>query len=192
MTFLQQIRKDKGYTQQDLCNLSGVSISTIQKLETGVNKIENSNVSIIMAIARALNISVEELIKQSEKLKTDRKSINMNTNWYELIEQNHDSIIEKLEKAYRDALERTDLQFTVTLFDDGTVQTQTETAGSNWSYTAVHDGTAIEIKTYCFQCSSYEDFGYDNEEDYIEDSVSEYDFVNDVDNVIEYLKRRES
>lgn len=192
MTFLQQLRKERGYTQQDLSTLAGISISAIQKLETGVNKIENSNVSIIMAIARALNISVEELVKQSEKLKTDRKSINMNTNWYELIEQNHDSIIEKLEKAYKDALERTDLQFTVTLFDDGTVQTLTETAGSNWGYTAVHDGTAIEIKTYCFQCSSYEDFGYDNEEDYIEDSVSEYDFENDVDNVIEYLKRRES
>lgn len=192
MTFLQQLRKERGYTQQDLSTLAGISISAIQKLETGVNKIENSNVSIIMAIARALNISVEELVKQSEKLKTDRKSINMNTNWYELIEQNHDSIIEKLEKAYKDALERTDLQFTVTLFDDGTVQTLTETAGSNWGYTAVYDGTAIEIKTYCFQCSSYEDFGYDNEEDYIEDSVSEYDFENDVDNVIEYLKRRES
>ena len=67
MTFLQQLRKEKGYTQQDLCSLSGVSISTIQKLETGVNKIENSNVSIIMAIARALNISVEELIRRSEK-----------------------------------------------------------------------------------------------------------------------------
>ena len=68
MTFLQQLRKDKGYTQQDLSTLSGVSISAIQKLETGVNKIENSNVSIIMAIAKVLNISIEELVKQSEKL----------------------------------------------------------------------------------------------------------------------------
>lgn len=67
MTFLQQLRKEKGYTQQDLCSLSSISISTIQKLESGVNKIENSNVSIIMAIARALNISVEELIRRSEK-----------------------------------------------------------------------------------------------------------------------------
>lgn len=108
------------------------------------------------------------------------------TNWIELVEKNHDNIIENLEKAYRDALERTDLQFTVTLFEDGTVQTLTETAGSNWSYTAVHEGTAIEIKTYCFQCSSYKDFEYDNEEDYIEDSVSEYDFENDIDNAIEY------
>ena len=114
----------------------------------------------------------------------------MNMNWIELIEKNHDEIIEKLEKAYKDALERTDLQFTVTLFDDGIIQTLTETAGSNWGYTAVHDETAIEIKTYCFQCSSYTDFGYDNEEDYIEDCVSEYDFENDIDNVIEYLKRR--
>lgn len=67
MTFLQQLRKEKGYTQQDLSTLAGISISAIQKLETGVNKIENSNVSIIMAIARALNISVEELVRQSEK-----------------------------------------------------------------------------------------------------------------------------
>ena len=114
----------------------------------------------------------------------------MNMNWIELIEKNHNNIIEKLTTAYKDALEREDLQFTVTLFDDGTLQALTETAGSNWSYTAVHDETAIEIKTYCFQCSSYTDFGYDNEEDYIEDCVSEYDFENDIDNVIEYLKRR--
>ena len=67
MTFLQQLRKEKGYTQQDLCSLSSISISTIQKLESGVNDIKNANVSIIMAIARALNISVEELIRQSEK-----------------------------------------------------------------------------------------------------------------------------
>ena len=67
MTFLQQLRKEKGYTQQDLCSLSGVAISTIQKLESGVNNIRNANVSIVMALARALNISVEELVKQSEK-----------------------------------------------------------------------------------------------------------------------------
>ena len=67
MTFLQQLRKEKGYTQQDLCSLSEVAISTIQKLESGVNDIRNANVSIVMALARALNISVEELVKQSEK-----------------------------------------------------------------------------------------------------------------------------
>ena len=67
MTFLQQLRKERGYTQQDLCSLSNISISTIQKLESGVNNIRNANVSIVMALARALNISVEELVKQSEK-----------------------------------------------------------------------------------------------------------------------------
>ena len=67
MTFLQQLRKERGYTQQDLCSLSGVGISTIQKLERGVNDIRNANVSIVMALARALNISVEELIRRSEK-----------------------------------------------------------------------------------------------------------------------------
>ena len=67
MTFLQQLRKERGYTQQDLCSLSGVAISTIQKLESGVNDIKNANVSIVMALARALNISVEELIRRSEK-----------------------------------------------------------------------------------------------------------------------------
>ena len=115
-----------------------------------------------------------------------------NKNWIEIINQNHNNIIEKLTEAFKDALSNTYLQFSVTLFDDGTIKTLENTAGSNWSYTAVHDGTAIEIKTYCFQCSSYTDFGYDNEEEYIEDCISEYDFENDVDNVIEYLKRRES
>lgn len=67
MTALSEIRKEKGYTQQDLYNLSGISISTIQKLERGANDIKNANVSIVMALARALNMSVEELIRQSEK-----------------------------------------------------------------------------------------------------------------------------
>ena len=79
-----------------------------------------------------------------------------NKNWIELIEQNHDIIIEKLTEAFKDALVNTHLQFTVTLFDDGNVKTLEETAGSNWSYTAVHDGIAIEIKTYCFIfCKSF-------------------------------------
>ena len=67
MTALAEIRKDKGYTQQDLCNLSGISINTIQKLEYGISNIKNANVSIVMALARVLNMSVEELIRQSEK-----------------------------------------------------------------------------------------------------------------------------
>ena len=111
-----------------------------------------------------------------------------NKNWIELIEQNHDIIIEKLTEAFKDALVNTHLQFTVTLFDDGTVKTLEETAGSNWGYTAVHNGTAREIKTYCFQYTSYKDFEYDDEDDYINDSISEYNFENDVDNVIEYLE----
>lgn len=90
MTALQQIRKEKGYTQQDLCNLSGVSISTIQKLESGVNDIRNANVSIVMALARVLNISVEELIKQSEKMKSDKERINMNN--YESASNNYGTV----------------------------------------------------------------------------------------------------
>ena len=87
MTFLQQLRKERGYTQQDLCSLSGVAISTIQKLESGVNDIRNANVSIVIALARALNISVEELISQSEKIKSDKERINMNN--YESASNNY-------------------------------------------------------------------------------------------------------
>lgn len=52
MNRLQELRKQCGYTQQDLCNLSRVNISTIQKLERGANDITNANVSIVMALAR--------------------------------------------------------------------------------------------------------------------------------------------
>lgn len=80
MTFLQQLRKEKGYTQQDLSTLAGISISAIQKLEIGINNIKNSSVSIVIALAKALNISVEELVRQSEKLKTDKEKV-MNTKY---------------------------------------------------------------------------------------------------------------
>ena len=74
MNRLQELRKQCGYTQQDLCNLSGVNISTIQKLERGANDIDNANVSIVMALAKTLNTTVEELIRQSEKPQTDKEN----------------------------------------------------------------------------------------------------------------------
>ena len=93
MTFLQQLRKERGYTQQDLSSLSEVAISTIQKLESGVNDIRNANVSIVMALARVLNISVEELIKQSKKMKSDKERINMNN--YESASNNYGTVVYK-------------------------------------------------------------------------------------------------
>lgn len=57
---LKQIRKDREITQQDLSKMSGVSYSTLTKLESGV--IKNPSFSVIIRITKALDIKVDDLI----------------------------------------------------------------------------------------------------------------------------------
>ena len=88
MTFLQQLRKERGYTQEDLSKLSGISIATIQKIESKKGSTQDFSVTTAMALAKALNVKVEKLFKRKKidvsfeikniaVVKSDRKSDNM-------------------------------------------------------------------------------------------------------------------
>ena len=57
---LQQARKEAGYTQQQLCQKSGLSYSTLAKIERGA--IKSPSIFTIQQIADALNSSVDILI----------------------------------------------------------------------------------------------------------------------------------
>lgn len=59
---LERVKRD--LTQKDLQELSGVSRVTIRKIEKGL--IENVTLSTYKKLAQALEIPVEELIKESE------------------------------------------------------------------------------------------------------------------------------
>lgn len=55
------MRKIKGLTQQELAERAHMSVSQLQRLEYGERKVENLSLKTDLALARALNIEVEEL-----------------------------------------------------------------------------------------------------------------------------------
>lgn len=64
---LGDLRRAAGLSQQDLSIKSGVKISTLQKLESGANDLMGAKVGIVLALARALETTVEDLVSQCER-----------------------------------------------------------------------------------------------------------------------------
>lgn len=60
---LGEIRRAAGLSQQELSTRSGVKITTIQKLESGANDIMGAKVATVLALASALDTTVEELVQ---------------------------------------------------------------------------------------------------------------------------------
>lgn len=60
---IQDARKAAGYTQQQLCQVSGLSYSTLAKIERGA--IKSPSVFTIQTIAEALGMSIEALLGKS-------------------------------------------------------------------------------------------------------------------------------
>jgi transcriptional regulator with XRE-family HTH domain len=58
---IRQARTDRGITQRELSKMSGVSYSTLTKLETGI--IKNPSFVVIFRITKALDIRVDDLIQ---------------------------------------------------------------------------------------------------------------------------------
>lgn len=56
---LKEIRNEKGYTQQKLAEISGVSLNNIARLETG--DLKNPTVSTVTKLAHALGCTIESL-----------------------------------------------------------------------------------------------------------------------------------
>lgn len=59
---LQEIRKARGFTQQQLSDASGVSLRMIQLYEQKQNDISKAQVNIVISLAKALGCDVEDLI----------------------------------------------------------------------------------------------------------------------------------
>lgn len=58
---IKKARKKLGLTQDDLVRKSGVKYTTLTKIETGV--IKTPSVAIVAKIAKALGVSIEDLLK---------------------------------------------------------------------------------------------------------------------------------
>jgi len=56
------LRRERGLTQQQLATASGIPLTTIQKLENGTNRIINARAITVLALAKALGLTMEELL----------------------------------------------------------------------------------------------------------------------------------
>ena len=62
---IKQIRMDKEYTQQQLCEKAGISISYLSKIEAA-NCDKSFSLSIINRIANALDVDIIEFFKKGD------------------------------------------------------------------------------------------------------------------------------
>lgn len=66
MSNLQNIRKEKNLSQNQLIQLSGVSRSLITKYESGERNINKAYAITVYKLAKALNCTMEELIEPED------------------------------------------------------------------------------------------------------------------------------
>ena len=60
---LSEIRKARGFTQQQLSDASGVSLRMIQLYEQRQNDINRAQVNIVLSLAKALGCEIEDIIE---------------------------------------------------------------------------------------------------------------------------------
>lgn len=62
---IRELRNKKGLSQEKLARLANISFTTVVKIESGESK--HPTIQTMAGIARALGVSVDTLIKDSDK-----------------------------------------------------------------------------------------------------------------------------
>jgi len=60
---LRKARANKGLTQQQVADMSGIALRHYQKFETGERIFTNASFYIVMKIADTLDVHIDELVK---------------------------------------------------------------------------------------------------------------------------------
>ena len=58
---IKKMRTEKGYSLEKVARLADLSLNTVMRVESGVNK--NPTIETLTKIAKALNVGVDDLIK---------------------------------------------------------------------------------------------------------------------------------
>ena len=72
-------------------------------------------------------------------------------NWTNVIECHEEQLKEALKKAFFDAVDHLDMEFTVEIYPDGTIRTTEHTAGSTFQSHDSWAGKSHIVGTFCFQ-----------------------------------------
>lgn len=59
---LKKLRAQKGYSQERVARLADLSLNTVIRIESGVNK--NPTIETLTKLAKALEVSVDDLIQK--------------------------------------------------------------------------------------------------------------------------------
>lgn len=65
---LGDLRRAKGLSQSQLSTASGVNLMTIQKLESGVNRLMGAKVETVLKLTSALGITIESFLKEENTM----------------------------------------------------------------------------------------------------------------------------
>lgn len=60
-TNIKKLRTEKGYSLEKVARLADLSLNTVMRVESGVNK--NPTIETLTKIAKSLNVGVDNLIK---------------------------------------------------------------------------------------------------------------------------------
>ena len=71
---LKSIRKSKNITQKELSEITGISLSAIQKYERNARDINSANLKTLATLSIALDCSIIELLSDPELLSLLMKS----------------------------------------------------------------------------------------------------------------------
>jgi len=63
---LQEMRKKKGYSQSELAAASGVKVRTLQAYESGLNNINQANLTTLCNLAIALDCRITDILTDKE------------------------------------------------------------------------------------------------------------------------------
>lgn len=66
MSKLKDKRNEKGYTQSQLSELSGIKFQVIQQYETGYRNIDGAKLETLLKLAAALNCRIYEILEDPE------------------------------------------------------------------------------------------------------------------------------
>ena len=73
-TKLRRLRVSRGFSQSELAEYSGVTIQTLRRYEQSAAPINNAKLKVLVALARALNCKIEDIIESKELLKNYRST----------------------------------------------------------------------------------------------------------------------
>ena len=80
-TKLQYYRKFvNGFTVNELSAITGITVSSINKYETGVMDLNNASITIVKRLARALNCTTDDLTDSLDDIDKGLNSYDKNSN----------------------------------------------------------------------------------------------------------------